>query len=113
VPAVTWVDDVVVTGALGMAPATPADVAYLTLCTGGANRLAFRVREEAGYVDDPATSPGEDVELGVVQIAVANYRNRGATAGPASFDDTAGPALAAVLTAGTKRQLGVPRPVSA
>jgi hypothetical protein len=109
-----WITSDDVLDALGLAPAGPGDVAYLSTCTAAANALAYRRRQAAGYLDDPDVVPGDAVKLGTVLVAVGLYRNRGALAGSAAFDDVGAPAPSSgTMPPDVLRLLGVPRAVSA
>lgn len=105
-----WItpDDVV--AALGVAPTSPSDNAYLVDVTAAANAYAPRARLEAGYVDDVDVVPGPDVKAGTVLYAVDLYRGRGALSGSAAFDDVGAPIpSAASLRPQIMRLLGIPR----
>lgn len=108
--AVVWatVDDV--TDALGTVPVSASDVAHLDACTAAANAFAYRRRIQAGYSDDPAVSPGDDVTLGVVTYAVALWRERGAVDSFTSFDAYAAAAVPSSTFGQVLRLLGVGRP---
>jgi hypothetical protein len=80
----TWATPADVADALG-GTADPADT-FLIACTDAANAYAWRRRDEAGYVDDPAVSPGPDATMGVTVYAVALYRERGSVDSYASFE---------------------------
>lgn len=73
----TWTTSAKVTEFLGIAAATANDTAYIATCVTAANAWAFRKRVEAGYTDDPTTSPSGDVTLGTTLYAAALYRERG------------------------------------
>ena len=87
---ITWIDVGDVEAALGIAPATAADAAWLESCVAAAQVVAWRRRAAAGYVDDPLEVPDPGVAQGTVTYAVARYRSRGAVDGFASFDETTG-----------------------
>lgn len=101
--------------------ATPADVAdalggtadasdtFLIACTDAANAYAWRRRDEAGYMDDPAVSPGPDATMGVTVYAVALYRERGSVDSYASFEQFGAGAVPQSTFGQVNRLLGVPR----
>ena len=86
VPPCSWATTALVTEALGT---TSVDPAWLATCTDSGNQLAFTKRAAAGYVDDPAASPGPDVTLGAAKWGAMLYRERGG-ADPSSFTDADG-----------------------
>jgi len=82
---VTWTTLADVAAALG--PSVPfADDPGAQDIVDAANAAAFRKRREAGYTDDPDTSPGPDVAYGTTLWAVALYRERASTDSYVSFD---------------------------
>jgi hypothetical protein len=85
---VTWATPADVAAFLG--PSVTVDDAYLNSCTDAGNRWAYRKRLQAGYTDDPLTSPGADVTLGTAIYAGMLYRERGSDDSFASFDESAG-----------------------
>jgi hypothetical protein len=85
--AVTWATAADVMSALGLELADPADDDWLQTSTASANAWAFTKRAAAGFTDDPAVSPGDDVTQGVALYAAALYRSsRGGGDSAASFD---------------------------
>lgn len=82
-----WVTTTDVEAALGLPPATATDEAWLVQCTDAANDKAFTRRLSAGYVDDPDIVPGPAVKLGVTQMAVLFYKQRGAADGLPGFEE--------------------------
>ena len=86
---VTWIVAQDVIDALGTPP-NAADVPYLDQAVNAANAMAFRRRQSAGYIDDPAAVPDGAVKLGTVMYAVARYRERGSADGFPSFEDFSG-----------------------
>lgn len=85
-PTCTWVDSDMVTEFLGIAAATANDTAYIGTCVGAANAWAYRRRLNAGYFDQPGTSPSDAVTLGTTLYAAALYRERGSIDSFASFE---------------------------
>lgn len=108
--AVAWVTVDDVTDAIGVPPATPADADHLARCVDAANAFGYRRRAQAGYVDDPAVSPGPDVTLGTITYAVALYRERGVVDSYASFEAYAAGIVPPSTHGQVLRLLGVPRP---
>jgi hypothetical protein len=94
-PTCTWITSSNVTEFLGIATASANDTAFITTCVSAANAWAYRKRQEAGYRDSLATSPGSDVTLGTTLFAASMYRRRGSIDGFQSFDvmDTTQPAM--------------------
>lgn len=82
---VTWITEGDVQRALGPSVAFTGDP-YAPDVVAAANWGAFRKRAEAGYVDDPALSPGPDAAMGTVLWAVALWRERASTDGFSSFE---------------------------
>lgn len=80
----TWIVNQDVLDWLGIAAATANDTAFVTVCTGAANAVAYRRRQAAGYRDSLSVVPGTDVKLGTTMFAASLYRARGA-AGYDSF----------------------------
>lgn len=80
----TWIVNQDVLDWLGIAAATANDTAFVTVCTGAANAVAYRRRQAAGYRDSLTVVPGTDVKLGTTMFAAGLYRARGA-AGYDSF----------------------------
>lgn len=106
---VLWVTEADVAVALGNPPTRPADVAWLEACTLAANRVAWRRRSAAGYVDDPLEVPDDAVANGCVTYAVARYRSRGSVDGYASFEETTGFAPVGGAWGDILKLWGVPR----
>lgn len=106
---VTWitVDDCL--PALGVTPATPADVEFLADQVDAANNMAFDERRSAGYVDDPAVVPSPRVREGTIAYAVRQYKRRGAVDGYASFDELGGFAVTGGTISDVRAYWGVPR----
>lgn len=88
---VTWATVADVATMLGVPVATAGDDRWLSMCTAAANGWCFAARAVAGYADDPATSPGDDVTMGVTLYGAALYRERGAVDGFASFSELGQP----------------------
>lgn len=80
----TWITNQDVLDWLGIAAATANDTAFVTVCTGAANAVAYRRRQAAGYRDSLTTAPDTAAKLGTTMFAAGLYRARGA-AGYDSF----------------------------
>jgi len=108
----TWINGAAVSTWLGIALAGADETAFLTQCANAANNFMFLRRQEAGYTDALATSPGTQVTLATTMYAGALYRQRGAIDTFASFSDM-GTAMASGLSPLIKQLAGIPRPAVA
>jgi hypothetical protein len=108
----TWINGAAVSTWLGIALAGADETAFLTQCANAANNFMFLRRQEAGYTDALATSPGTQVTLATTMYAGALYRQRGAIDTFASFGDM-GTAVASGLSPLIKQLAGIPRPAVA
>lgn len=91
-----------------------ADDDYLPDVVDAANAMAWRKRNEAGYVDDDtptAPAPSGDVALGATMLAVDLYRARGSTDTAASYDELSAFTLTSGAWSQIKRLLGIGRAV--
>lgn len=108
----TWITGPTVATWLGIDLAGVDETAFLTQCANAANNFIYLRRQEAGYADDLATSPGTQVTLATTMYAGALYRQRGSVDQFASFD-----AMGNVPTTGLspiiKQLAGIPRPAVA
>ena len=105
----SWVTAPQILTYLGIATATADDTTFVTQCASAANQFCYRRRQEVGYFDALATSPGGDVTLATIMVGSAYYRQRGGISDFASFDG-----MSAGSTNGlspiVKQLLGVDRP---
>lgn len=108
----TWIDDDDIADWLNIGQASQADAAFLDDCAKAANQFCYRRRFEAGYVDNLATVPSQDVRLGTVMYGGALYRARGSMDQFASFSDM-GVAPTVGISPIIKQLLGVDRPAVA
>jgi hypothetical protein len=108
-PTCTWVTAAQIEDWLGIGTATAADTTFLTQCASACNAFAFRRRQEAGYIDNPSTSPSGDITLGTIMLGGAYYRNRGSIDQFASFGD-GGAVSVTGLSGMIKQLLGIDRP---
>ena len=107
-----WITPENVMTALGIDPAAPGDVEYLTEVTVDAEDWCRAERLAAGYADDPdpdAAAPSPRVKRGTVNYAMIRYRDRGSHGGAPAFDGfgsfvPTGPTMASV-----NALLGIPR----
>ena len=108
----TWIDGNAVAVWLGIDLADADETAFLTQCADAANNFIYLRRQEAGYTDGLATSPGTQVTLATTMYAGALYRQRGSVDQFASFSD-----MGSVPTTGLspiiKQLAGIPRPAVA
>ena len=72
---------------LGLQPADPDDLQYLTDCTDAANEWAYDRRRSFNYVDRPTFAPDNRVKLGTVLYAATLYRERGSIDSFSSFQN--------------------------
>ena len=103
-----WVTVEQVAEALG--PSADVTDPFLASCTDAANEFAFQRRAAAGYLDVEDVSPGPRVEQGVVQYAVALFRERGSVDSFASFDEFSVGAVPSSSFGQVNRLLGIPKP---
>ena len=108
-PTCTWVTAAQIEDWLGIGTATAADTTFLTQCASACNAFAFRRRQEAGYIDNPSTSPSGDITLGTIMLGGAYYRNRGSIDQFSSFSD-GGAVSVTGLSGMIKQLLGIDRP---
>ena len=108
----TWINGSAVATWLGIALAGVDETAFLTQCANAANNFIYLRRQESGYTDALATSPGTQVTLATTMYAGALYRQRGAIDTFASFSDM-GTAVASGLSPLIKQLAGIPRPAVA
>jgi len=110
-PTCTWVTAAQVTAWLNITVASANDTTLITQATTAANQVAFRRRQESGYVDALATSPSGDVTLGTIMLAGSIYRSRGSLGDSfAQFDGMAVNAPMVGMPAMVKILLGIDRP---
>ena len=108
-PTCQWITATQIEDWLGIGTATVADTTFLTQCAAAANAFCFRRRQEAGYIDNPSTSPSGDVTLGVIQYGGMLYRQRGSIDSFSSFGD-GGAVTVTGLSGVIKQLLGIDRP---
>jgi len=108
-PTCTWITAANIEDWLGIGTATAADTTFLTQCASAANAFCFRRRQEAGYIDNPSSSPSGDVTLGTIQYGGMLYRQRGSIDTFASFGD-GGSVSVTGLSGVIKQLLGIDRP---
>jgi hypothetical protein len=106
---ITWIDDDDVKEWLGIAAATANDTAFIGTCVLAANAYAYRVRREAGYLDNPTVAPTGSVKLGTVMYAGTLYRERGSVDSFSSFEQLGNPQPIGSMGR-IKQLLGVGRP---
>lgn len=112
-PVCSWIDGDDIQDWLGIPTVSVDDATFLTQCANAANAVAFRKRQQSGYVDSYSTVPGGDVLLGTIQLGGAYFRLRGAIDQFASFSDMGTPAPTVGLTPAIRQLLGVDRPACA
>lgn len=112
-PVCSWIDGDDIQDWLGIPTVSVDDAAFLTQCANAANAVAFRKRQQSGYVDSYSTVPGGDVLLGTIQLGGAYFRLRGSIDQFASFSDMGTPAPTVGLTPAIRQLLGVDRPACA
>jgi hypothetical protein len=109
-PEIEWIDDDDLEKYLDI-PLTSANAAVLiTQSVEAANRVAYRRRQEAGYLTDVTDEvPNEAVFLGTLMIAAAYFRQQGSYTALASFDGMGVPP-ANGITPMVLQLLGINRP---
>ena len=107
--ACTWIDAGNIEDWIGIEIATVADAIFLATCASASNAFCFNRRKIAGYQDQLATVPSQDVFLGAVQYGGMLYRQRGSIDIYASFTD-AGSGPVTGLSGVIKQLLGIDRP---
>jgi len=75
-----------------------------------ANDFCYRRRQESGYFDSLATSPGHDVTLGTLMYGAALWRSRGSVQDTFATFDGMGNAPVSAMTPMIKQLLGIDRP---
>ena len=108
----TWIDGNAVAVWLGIDLADADETAFLTQCADAANNFIYLRRQEAGYTDGLATSPGTQVTLATTMYAGALYRQRGSVDQFASFSEM-GQVPTTGLSPIIKQLAGIPRPAVA
>jgi hypothetical protein len=113
-PVCTWVSTDALLAYLGVPITNPSDDYTLVnqALTAG-NQFCYRRRQEAGYIDVLATSPGADVTLGTLMYCAALWRSRGSIESTYATFDGMGSAPQQSLTPIVKQLLGIPRPAVA
>lgn len=110
-PVCTWVSVAQLETYLGVDIADPSDDhTLLEQARAAANAFAFRRRQEAGYADQLATSPGEDATLGTLMYGAALWRSRGSVQDTFAAFDGMGTAPVNAMTPLIKQLLGIDRP---
>jgi hypothetical protein len=109
----TWVTSAQVQLYLALTSPTADETTFLAQCVSGANQVAYRRRQEAGYFDSLSTSPSGDVTLGTIMLASAYYRQRGSIDQFASFDSMGQAITTNAFSPMVKQLLGVDRPAVA
>jgi len=108
----TWTNGTQLATYLGIDLAGADETSFLTECANAANNFIFLRRQESGYTDALATSPGTQVSLATKMYAAAMYRQRGSVDQFASFSE-----MGTVPTTGLspiiKQLAGIPRPAVA
>ena len=113
-PVCTWVTASDVMTYLGITITNPSDdYTLLTQSVSAGNQFCYRRRQEAGYIDVLATSPGGDVTLGTLMYCAALWRSRGSIESTYATFDGMGSAPQQSLTPIVKQLLGIPRPAVA
>lgn len=113
-PAPTWITTADLITFLGVAITNPSDDYTLaTQARNAANDFCYRRRQESGYIDALATSPGHDVTLATLMYAAALWRSRGSVESMYATFDGMGSATQQSLTPIVKQLLGIPRPAVA
>jgi len=108
----TWTNGTQLAAYLGIDLAGADETSFLTECANAANNFIFLRRQESGYTDALATSPGTQVSLATKMYGAAIYRQRGSVDQFASFSE-----MGTVPTTGLspiiKQLAGIPRPAVA
>ncbi len=113
-PVCTWVTASDVMTYLGITIANPSDdYTLLTQSVSAGNQFCYRRRQESGYIDTLATSPGGDATLGTLMYCAALWRSRGSIEATYATFDGMGSAPQQSLTPIVKQLLGIPRPAVA
>jgi hypothetical protein len=113
-PVCTWVTAAQVMSYLGITIANPSDdYTLLTQSVSAGCQVAFRRRQESGYIDSLTTSPGGDATLGTLMYCAALWRSRGSIEATYATFDGMGSAPQQSLTPIVKQLLGIPRPAVA
>ncbi len=113
-PVCTWVTAAQVMSYLGITIADPSDdYTLLTQSVSAGCQVAFRRRQESGYIDSLTTSPGGDATLGTLMYCAALWRSRGSIEATYATFDGMGSAPQQSLTPIVKQLLGIPRPAVA
>jgi hypothetical protein len=113
-PVCTWVTAAEVMSYLGITITNPSDdYTLLTQSVSAGNQFCYRRRQESGYIDALATSPGGDATLGTLMYCAALWRSRGSIEATYSTFDGMGSAPQQSMTPIVKQLLGVPRPAVA
>jgi hypothetical protein len=105
----TWATTQNVLDWLGISVASAEDQAFVASCKNAANQVAYRRRQESGYIDSATVHPSDDVLLGTIMLAGAYYRARGSMDQFASFSDM-GTAPTVGITPTIMQLLGISRP---
>ena len=113
-PVCTWVTAAQVMTYLGITITNPSDdYTLLTQSVSAGNQFCYRRRQESGYIDSLATSPGGDATLGTLMYCAALWRSRGSIEATYATFDGMGSAPQQSLTPIVKQLLGIPRPAVA
>jgi len=105
----TWATTQNVLDWLGISVASAEDQAFVASCKNAANQVAYRRRQESGYIDSASVHPSDDVLLGTIMLAGAYYRARGSMDQFSSFSDM-GTAPTVGITPTIMQLLGISRP---
>lgn len=107
----TWTTVAQLETYLGVDIADPSDdMTLLTQAVSASNLFCFRRRQESGYADQLATSPGGDVTMGTLMYGAALWRSRGSTQETFATFDGMGQANVNAMTPVIKQLLGIDRP---
>lgn len=110
-PVCTWISAAELKTYLAVDIADPSDDhTLLDQARAAANAFAFRRRQEAGYADLLATSPGGDATLGTLMYGAALWRARGSVQDTFATFDAMGTAPVSAMTPMIKQLLGIDRP---
>ena len=109
-PAVTWCTAAQIEDYLGIPLTSADDAAFLAQCASAASSFAYRRRQEAGYLSDVTDEiPNPAVQLGVIMVGAAYFRQRGSYNTIASFDGMGTPPATGVSPM-IMQLLGINRP---
>jgi len=109
-PSVSWCTAAQIEDYLGLTLTGVDDAAFLVQCASAASEFAYRRRQEAGYLSDYTDEvPNPAVQLGVIMVGAAYFRQRGSFNSIASFDGM-GVAPATGITPMVMQLLGINRP---